>query len=83
MRSTFTNSKHTRSYEKAPGEEHPSMRNFLEIDLNHPAHYITFGPFSVSAGNLLIIIAMMVIFTLALFMPFPNHEDHPVKSLKK
>ena len=77
------NSKYTRSHEKAPGEEHPSMRNFLEINLNHPAHYITLGPFLVSVGNLSIIIAMMVIFTLALFMPFPNHEDHQVKGLKK
>jgi hypothetical protein len=59
------------------------MRNFLEINLNHPAHYITFGPFSVSAGNLSIIIAMMVIFILALFMPFPNHEDHHGKGIKK
>ena len=59
------------------------MRNFLEISLNHPAHYISFGPFSVSAGNLSIIIAMMVVFTLALFMPFPNHENHKVKGSKK
>jgi len=59
------------------------MRNFFEINLNHPAHYITFGPFSVSVGNFSIIIAMMVLFTLALFMPFPNHEDHPMKGFKK
>jgi len=83
MRSTVRKSKFTRSYEKAPGEEHPSMRNALEINLNHPAHYITLGPFSVSAGNLSIIIAMVAIFSIALFLPFPNHDEHSVKGLKK
>ena len=49
---------------------------FLEINLNHPAHYLTFGPFSVSAGHLAIIIFMFLIFAAALFLPFPDHDDH-------
>ena len=56
---------------------------FLEINLNHPAHYFTFGPFSVSAGNLSIIVAMIVIFTIALFAPFPNHERSEERKREK
>ena len=51
------------------------MLRILEINLNHPAHYISFGPFSVSAGNLTIILSMLAIFILALFLPFPNHDQ--------
>jgi len=51
------------------------MLRILEINLNHPAHYISFGPFSVSAGNLTIILSMCAIFILALFLPFPNHDQ--------
>jgi hypothetical protein len=42
------------------------------IDLNHPAHYFTWGPFSISSGNATIIISMIVIFGIALFLPFPH-----------
>jgi len=41
------------------------------INLNHPAHYYSVGPFSISAGNAVIILVMIAIFTLALFLPFP------------
>jgi len=58
------------------------MIKFLEINLNHPAHYFSVGPFSVSIGNLTIILAMMVIFSIALFAPFPDHE-HSRRSAKK
>ena len=50
------------------------MVRFLAISLDHPAHYVSVGPFSVSAGNLMIIISMCVIFIVALFLPFPDHE---------
>ena len=42
------------------------------IDLNHPAHYISVGPFAISIGNLIVILSMMAIFTIALFLPFPH-----------
>jgi len=42
------------------------------INLNHPAHYYSVGPFSISAGNAVIILVMIAIFTLALFLPFPH-----------
>lgn len=50
------------------------------INLNHPAHYFSFGPFSVSAGNLAVIIGMFVIFLLALFLPFPGHRNSARRS---
>ena len=50
------------------------------FNLNHPAHYIGLGPFSISLGNLLIIISMSVIFLVALFLPFPHsHDDGEAK----
>jgi hypothetical protein len=42
------------------------------VNLNHPAHYFSFGPFSISVGNAVVILAMIVIFILALFLPFPG-----------
>ncbi len=45
------------------------------INLNHPAHYFSFGPFAISGGNLAIIIAMCVIFIAALFIPFPHSNE--------
>ena len=53
---------------------------FLAINLNHPAHYFTFGSFSISAGNLLIILFMILIFLLALVLPFPGHEGQTAHS---
>ena len=50
------------------------MIRFLEVNLNHPAHYLSFGPFSVSIGNLSVILAMAAILVIALFAPFPDHE---------
>jgi hypothetical protein len=52
---------------------------FLAINLNHPAHYLTFGPFSVSVGNLVIIFFMFLIFSLALILPFPDHDAAEAK----
>jgi len=51
------------------------------INLNHPAHYISFGPFAISVGNLIVILSMMAIFILALFLPFPHSQSG--KKLKK
>lgn len=42
------------------------------FNLDHPAHYFSLGPFSISIGNATVIISMIVIFALALFLPFPH-----------
>ncbi len=49
--------------------------HFLSIDLNHPAHYLHFGVVSISVGNLVMIASIVVLFVLALALPFPNHHD--------
>lgn len=36
--------------------------------------YVTWGVVSVSVTNLLIIVAMIVVFVLALVIPFPGHH---------
>jgi len=62
------------------------MLRILEINLNHPAHYVSVGPFSVSTGNLTIIISMFAIFVVALFLPFPDHahsEKHAALKSEK
>lgn len=45
------------------------------VNLNHPAHYFSVGPFSVSLGNAIIIISMFAVFALAIFLPFPGHSS--------
>lgn len=42
------------------------------INLNHPAHYFGIGAFQVSVGNAVIIASMVLIFTLAILLPFPG-----------
>jgi hypothetical protein len=37
-------------------------------------HYLHWGVISVSTTNLIIVIAMLVIFGLALVLPFPGHR---------
>ena len=44
------------------------------VNLNHPAHFIHAGFFQMSVPNLLAIIAMLVVFALALVLPFPGHR---------
>jgi site-specific recombinase len=39
-------------------------------------HYIQAGVFSISVANLIVIVTMIVVFVLALVVPFPSsHED--------
>jgi len=42
------------------------------IDLNGQAHYVHSGWFLISAGNLAVIVAMVVVFALAILLPFPG-----------
>src|SRR5262245_21135879 len=42
------------------------------IDLNQPGHYLTWSVFDVSVANLIVIAVMVVIFGLALLVPFPH-----------
>jgi hypothetical protein len=44
------------------------------INLNHPAHFVHWGFFQMSVPNLLAIIVMLVVFVLAIVLPFPGHH---------
>ena len=39
-------------------------------------HYIQAGVFSISVANLLVIVTMIVVFVLALVIPFPSSQDN-------
>jgi hypothetical protein len=44
-------------------------------DLNQPATYLKWGFIQVSRGNLIVILIMIVLFVLALVLPFPKGEN--------
>ncbi len=45
------------------------------IDLNRPGHYIHWGWVQMSYANLTVIILMIVVFVLAILIPFKTHKD--------
>ena len=42
------------------------------VPMNGPGHYLGWGWFNVSVGNLIIIILMLAAFVAALLLPFPR-----------
>jgi hypothetical protein len=42
------------------------------VDLNGTGHYIHWGAVQISVANLVVIALMVVIFALALLLPFPH-----------
>ena len=47
------------------------------IDLNGRQHYLHSGWFLISVANLIVIAAMIAVFVLALFAPFPRDRSKP------
>ncbi len=47
----------------------------MALNLNGPAHFITLGPLSISAGNAVVILVIFGLFAAALALPFPTHHD--------
>ncbi len=45
------------------------------FDLNGPARYVHWGWFQMSIGNLAVIVLMIVLFVLALILPFPGRRS--------
>ena len=41
-----------------------------------PGTFLGWGPVTVSLGNLIVIVAMILLFVAALVVPFPKDEDH-------
>ena len=52
----------------------PLIAAFPTSAMAAAGHYLHWGVISVSITNLLIVIAMLVLFGLALVVPFPGHR---------
>jgi len=53
------------------------MTGWISDFMNHPATYLKSGWLQISVSNLIVILLMLTIFTLAIFVPFPkDKEDH-------
>jgi hypothetical protein len=46
-------------------------------NLDRPAHYIDWGPVQISVGNLVMIGVIVVLFVLAILLPFPKGRRRP------
>jgi hypothetical protein len=44
------------------------------VNLNHPTHTIHWGWFLISVANLVVIALMVVVFILAIALPFPGRR---------
>ncbi len=42
------------------------------FNLNQPAEYVHWHFFQMSAGNIAVIVAMLIVFALAILLPFPG-----------
>ena len=43
------------------------------FDLNHPAHTVHWHFFTMSVSNIVVIVLMLIVFALAILLPFPGH----------
>lgn len=44
----------------------------LTTNLDHPGHYLHWGVVQISVANLTVIVLMLVLFALAVLLPFPR-----------
>jgi hypothetical protein len=42
------------------------------VNLDHPGHYLHWGVVQISVANLVVIAVMVVVFALAVLLPFPR-----------
>ena len=45
------------------------------VNLNRSGHYVHWGVIQISVANLTVIVIMVVLFALALLLPFPTKRD--------
>ena len=53
----------------------PRSTSAVMIDLGGRPHYVHSGWFLISDANLVVIVAMLVVFALAIIVPFPRGRD--------
>jgi hypothetical protein len=56
------------------------MTGWFSEFMNHHATYLKFGWLQISVTNLIVILLMLLIFTLAIVLPFPGSRDKEGKS---
>jgi hypothetical protein len=44
------------------------------FNLNHPAHVVHFWVIQITLANLIVIVLMIIVFALAILLPFPRHD---------
>lgn len=49
----------------------------LAVGLDGKAHFISWGPFQISLANLVVIALIVVLFVLAIVLPFPKPRSRP------
>jgi energy-coupling factor transporter transmembrane protein EcfT len=49
----------------------------MAVGLDGKAHFISWGPFQISLANLLVIALIVVLFVLAIVLPFPKQRRRP------
>jgi hypothetical protein len=47
------------------------------IDLNGTGHYLHWGVIQISVANLVVVLAMIVVFVLSVVLPFPKGRQRP------
>lgn len=52
-----------------------TLLSMLALSLNGTGYYIHWGFIQLSLANLLVIALMVVVFVLALLVPFPGHKE--------
>jgi hypothetical protein len=50
------------------------MTNLIGAALDNPATYLEWGWLSISVPNLVVIVVMLVLFVLAIVLPFPTGQ---------
>ena len=49
----------------------------LAVGLDGKAHFIGWGPIQISVANLVVIAIIIVLFVLAIVVPFPKQKSRP------
>ena len=49
----------------------------LAVGLDGKAHFLSWGPFQISLANLVVITFIVVLFVLAIVLPFPKARSRP------
>ena len=55
--------------------KHLALSGMSAVNLNHPGHYLHWGVIQISVANLVVVGVMVLVFGVALVLPFPKGRD--------